>query len=310
MKHQQTPLKGIQLNYVECGDSTLPTLFLFHGWPDSWITWKKLMNSLKPFFHILALEMTGYSDFSPLELKYYTMKFQCELVVELMNFLKIQKAVFVGHDWGGYLAWRMGIYFPEKCVGIASYCTSYTPPTKKYYSMGEISKIVPSLKYQHYIEENKEEVSKYFNENIELVINCIFRRHDDNGMIFDPSGKFKFEKMKKTDLLNDEEFDFYVNSFKNIGFSKCLNWYLTRKLNWEDELIHVNSKTLSMPCLIVTAGMDPALKPEMTLGMEKFIPRLTRKNIEKSSHWILHEHPEECSLILLNWLNSIKVSKL
>jgi soluble epoxide hydrolase / lipid-phosphate phosphatase len=306
----QTQIKGLQVNYVESGDLKLPSLFLFHGWPDLWITWKKLMNSLKPFFHIIALEMTGYGENSPSELKYYTTKFQCELVVELMNSLEIQKSIFVGHDWGGYLAWRMGIYFPEKCIGIASYCTGYTPPSKRYYSMKEISKIVPSLKYQQYIEENKEEVTKYFNENIELVLNCIFRKHDENGMTMEPSGKLKFEPMKKTDLLNQEDYDFYMNSFKKIGFSKCFNWYLTRKLNWEDELSYLNSKTLKMPCLIVTAGMDTALRPEMTLGMEKFIPKLTRSNIEKSSHWILHEHPEECSLILLNWLKSIFVSKL
>ena len=35
-------------------------------------------------------------------------------MTELMNQLNIQKAIFLGHDWGGFLAWRMCIHYPDR----------------------------------------------------------------------------------------------------------------------------------------------------------------------------------------------------
>eukprot|EP01080_Neovahlkampfia_damariscottae_P007631 gene7631-11953_t len=312
MKHRYETVNGLKMHYIESGNSENPTLFLLHGWPDLWISWKKIMLSFNSFYHVIAMEMTGYGESSlKRDVKYYTMKFQCDLIVALMEIMKKKKCIFVGHDWGGYLAWRMGIYYPEKCDGIAAFCTSYTPPSIIYYSLKDVSKVAPSLKYQYYFEQNTEEVSNYFSHNVQTVINNIFRTFDETSLTIEENGKMVFnENLQKTKLLTGDEFDFYIDIFSKSTFRYCFNWYLTRKLNWEDELPFVDKKELNMPCLMVTAGKDIALKAEMTKGMEKFIPNLSRGHVENSSHWILYEAPNECINILSNWLNSFNKSKL
>jgi len=38
---------------------------------------------------------------------------------EAVDALEIERAVFVGHDWGGFIAWAMAILHPERVLGVA-----------------------------------------------------------------------------------------------------------------------------------------------------------------------------------------------
>ena len=45
----------------------------------------------------------------------------------LLDALKIEKAVFCGHDWGGWLVWAMGQLKPERVSGVISVSTPLRP---------------------------------------------------------------------------------------------------------------------------------------------------------------------------------------
>ena len=36
----------------------------------------------------------------------------------LLDALKIHRAIFVGHDWGGFVAWAMPLLYPERTAGV------------------------------------------------------------------------------------------------------------------------------------------------------------------------------------------------
>jgi len=108
----------------------------------------------------------------------------------------------------------------------------------------------------------------------------------------------------RSKLLTDEEFDKYVHNFKTNGFRGGLNYYKTHEVNWLDEDT-LSSHVILNDALMVTAGRDHILTPEMTVGMETHVPNLKRAHVEEASHWVQHEQSDLLNSILLDWLNSL-----
>ena len=48
-------------------------------------------------------------------------------MVGLLDALDIEKAVFCGHDWGGFVVWAMPILHPERTAGVIGVNTPYLP---------------------------------------------------------------------------------------------------------------------------------------------------------------------------------------
>jgi pimeloyl-ACP methyl ester carboxylesterase len=63
---------------------------------------------------------------------------------------------------------------------------------------------------------------------------------------------------------------------------------------------------LRIPCLMITAGRDPILKPSHSAHMEKLIPHLTRAHVPDSSHWIMEEYPQEVNAALAAFYASLQ----
>lgn len=100
-----------------------------------------------------------------------------------------------------------------------------------------------------------------------------------------------------------------------------MNWYATARLNWEEENTAGNDSesreqveqhgfkmqsNIIHPALMVTAGKDGVLRPELTHGMEKWcVGGFTRKHIEESMHWIQIEQADEVNRILLEWIDKL-----
>lgn len=103
---------GVKLHYVTAGEG--PLLVLLHGFPDYWYTWRAQMPELSKHFQVVALDMRGYnlSD-KPEGVENYTVD---KLVADVANTIKHfdqEKAVVVGHDWGGMVAWSFAMQHPE-----------------------------------------------------------------------------------------------------------------------------------------------------------------------------------------------------
>jgi len=56
--------------------------------------------------------------------------------------------------------------------------------------------------------------------------------------------------------------------------------------------------------LFIQAANDSILKPEMSVGMEKAIPNLTRGEV-KASHWALWHTPVETNELVRNWFEQV-----
>jgi len=307
---------GISIHYVDSGQSPnkqQQTVVFVHGWPDFSYSWNKQMTFLSKLnYRVICPDLPGFGQSSaPEQVEAYTFKNITKYLAGLLDHLKIQKAVFVGHDWGGVVVWRMALWFPERVEAVAAICTPYAPRSPTFIPLERLVERKPVFYYQLYFNlENGKVAQNELEKYVERTISCLFRtskNEDRIGQWMDKNSKGLLSgfpaKVNRSKLLSEVEFSKYVQTFTKSGFRGGLNFYKTSELNWIDEEnlpVNVNHRSL-----MVTAGKDSVLSPELTRGMENFIPNLRRAHIEESSHWVQHEQPDLLNSILSQWLSSL-----
>ena len=102
-------------------------------------------------------------------------------------------------------------------------------------------------------------------------------------------------------LLDPSEFETYASTFTRTGFRGGINWYRNFDRNWETAP-EVGVAKLELPCLMVTAQWDWALRPEFAAGMPALVADLEMQQIAECGHWTQQEKPAELNRILADWL--------
>jgi pimeloyl-ACP methyl ester carboxylesterase len=104
---------GVKIHYVTMGKG--PLVVLLHGFPDFWYTWRDQMPALAKQFQVVAVDLRGYNTSDqPEGIENYTLDKLVGDVVAVVRHFKQEKAVIVGHDWGGMIAWSFAMSHPEK----------------------------------------------------------------------------------------------------------------------------------------------------------------------------------------------------
>jgi pimeloyl-ACP methyl ester carboxylesterase len=104
---------GVKLHYVTAGKG--PLLVLLHGFPDYWYTWRDQLPALASHFQVVALDLRGYNQSDqPKGVENYALDKLVEDVHAVLKHFQQDKAVIVGHDWGGAIAWAFAMAHPAK----------------------------------------------------------------------------------------------------------------------------------------------------------------------------------------------------
>jgi soluble epoxide hydrolase/lipid-phosphate phosphatase len=104
------------------------------------------------------------------------------------------------------------------------------------------------------------------------------------------------------DFLTPADFEVYATTFEKTGFRGGLNWYRNFDRNWETTA-YLNGATVRQPALMITAELDPVLRPELAAGMDAWVPNLRRTHlVADCGHWTQQEKPAEVNRVLLEFL--------
>ncbi|MEM8768964.1 MAG: alpha/beta hydrolase, partial [Pseudomonadota bacterium] len=104
-----------------------PAVVLCHGFPELARSWRYQFGPLcDAGFRVIAPDQRGYggSD-APKAVEDYDLVHLTGDLVNLLDVLEIDKAIFVGHDWGGLVAWAMPVMHPDRCLGVVGVNTPY-----------------------------------------------------------------------------------------------------------------------------------------------------------------------------------------
>ena len=108
--HRTVSANGIRLHIAEAGSG--PLVLLLHGFPEFWWSWHHQLVSLaEAGFHVVAPDLRGFGASDKPPRGYDAPTLSADLA-GLVRALGEQDAVFVGHDWGGHLAWSTAALHP------------------------------------------------------------------------------------------------------------------------------------------------------------------------------------------------------
>jgi pimeloyl-ACP methyl ester carboxylesterase len=110
--HGYADSNGVKIHYASLGHG--PLLVMIHGFPDFWYTWRDQMEALSDKFQCVAIDQRGYnlSD-KPKGVENYDVRLLVGDVAAVVKSLGHDKAIIVGHDWGGLVAWQVALNLPQ-----------------------------------------------------------------------------------------------------------------------------------------------------------------------------------------------------
>ena len=114
VKHDYADSNGVKIHFAALGKPSAPLIVMIHGFPDFWYTWRDQMDALSKDYYAVAIDQRGYnlSD-KPKGVEQYDMSLLVGDVAAVIKHLKREKAIIVGHDWGGAVAWTFAMMKPD-----------------------------------------------------------------------------------------------------------------------------------------------------------------------------------------------------
>ena len=291
---QFAEVNGIRMGYYEAGPSSdKPPVILCHGWPEIAFSWRHQIKALSEAgIRVIAPDQRGYGATDrPEPVEDYDMEHLTGDLVGLLDHLEIDKAIFVGHDWGGFVVWQMPLRHPSRVAGVVGVNTPHwdRAPDRIFGSRVEQTFDAFMRKPVARPEGTPEEkpiagvgASPRLNLAFPQMIANYDARHDP-----------------RTPILSAEEKQVFVDAFTKTGFTGGINWYRNMSRNWQRsaEIDH----TVRVPSLMIMAENDHVLPPSAADGMEKIVPDLEKYLVRDSGHWTQQEKPEEVSAKLIEW---------
>src|SRR5947209_13439131 len=125
---QLAQTNGIRMGYYDAGPTTdAPPVVLCHGWPEIAFSWRYQIKALSEAgIRVIAPDQRGYGATDrPDAVEDYDLEHLTADLIGLLDHLRIDKAVFVGHDWGGFVVWQMPLRHLDRTAGVVGVNTPH-----------------------------------------------------------------------------------------------------------------------------------------------------------------------------------------
>jgi pimeloyl-ACP methyl ester carboxylesterase len=289
-----------------------PAVVFCHGFPDLAYGWRNQLGAVAATgFRAIAPDQRGYGASSaPDSVDAYGLTELTGDLVGMLDALEIERAFFVGHDWGGFVAWAMPVLHPDRVLGVAGLCTPYMPFPSVARHLEAVGGDVDRQYVAWFQEPGLAETE--MDLNVRTILERILRtgvpleeaiRHaiSDGKLNMNPFRNSQAWPILGDALGSPADLDHYCSAYTNSGFRGGVNWYR----NGDRNLVEhpgISQEKLDIPCLMLTAEWDPGLRPEFAAGMDALCSDLEIHLIEKAGHWIQQEAHRQVTEYLIGWL--------
>jgi pimeloyl-ACP methyl ester carboxylesterase len=316
---------GVRLAYYEVGPREGVPLIFCHGFPELAFSWRHQLKAFEAANRwAIAVDQRGYGlTGGPSEVEAYDLAHLMDDLVGLLDHLRVKKAIFCGHDWGGIVVWQIPLYHPDRVAGVIGLNTPFmarAPADPIEIMRRRFGKDMYIVHFQ-----TPGDADAVLDGDVGKAMNFFMRRPIagqtpasggvSGGAGAEPAaegGESAFALIKilqaydpafdpRETFLTSEEMAAFVESFERTGFTGGINWYRNFTRNWRaaegvEEKVHV-------PSLMVMAELDAVLPPSSADGMEAYVSDLEKVLIAGSGHWTQQEKPEAVNKVILGWLD-------
>ncbi len=261
---------GVKIHYVTMGKG--PLVILIHGFPDFWYTWREQMPELAKNFQVVAIDQRGYNKSDqPEGVENYALPKLVADVDAVVDHFKADKAIIVGHDWGGIVAWTYAMTHPDKTDKLV--ILNLPHPKGLARELANNPKQQESSQYARNFQK-PDAASKVLPQMLAFWVK-------------DPEARKK-----------------YIEAFKLSSMEGMLNYY---KANYPREPYEYSEETtyppVKCPVLMFHGLKDEALLPGALNDTWNWIDNdLTLVTIPESGHFVQQDAAEKVTRCMCAWL--------
>ncbi|MBO0724609.1 MAG: alpha/beta hydrolase [Blastocatellia bacterium] len=262
---------GVKIHYAALGDKKNPLIVMIHGFPDFWYTWRDQMAALSSDYYVVAIDQRGYnlSD-KPKGVENYDVRLLAGDVIAVIKHLGREKAIIVGHDWGGVVSWTLAMYQPQFVEKLIILNLPHPRGLAR-----ELANNPQQQKNSQYA-RNFQQPDAHTKVTVEQL----------TSWVKDPEAKKK-----------------YIEALKRSDFEAMLNYY---KRNYPREPYKEDTSPLvkvKMPVLMIHGLDDWALLPGALNNTWEWLESdLTLVTIPKSGHFVQQDASDMVTRSIKMWL--------
>ena len=301
---------GLRMRVLELGEG-FPVV-LCHGFPEIADSWRRQLPALAAAgFRAIAPDQRGFGGTSrPEPVEAYDIEHLTGDLAGLLDALELERAVFVGHDWGGIVAWQMPFFHPGRTAGVIGVNT----PALRRPPVPPITAFRHIFGENHYIVHFQKpgEADAGLGRDVRRTLTHLLRspvpREEMTRYAFRADGSIRnmVDLVEADDppgeaLLSADDLAVYLAAWTSSGFTGGINWYRNFDRNW-NLTAAFDERTIDVPCLMITAELDPVLSPPLAEPMRSFVTDLEIHCIAGCGHWTTHEAPVELNRLMVDWL--------
>ena len=315
-------------SYLAAGPIDGPLIIFLHGWPELAVSWRHQLGCFATLgFRVIAPDMRGYGYSSvPVRRQDYALELVVQDMIELIDHLGRDAAVWVGHDFGAPVVWGIASHCPERCTGVANLCVPHFPEgftadnLVKYVDRSIYpADIYPAGQWDYQFDyiEHFGEAARALDADPGRTVRAIFRRGQPEmkgkpfytAHVRKDGGRFGGAGIapdlpRDPAIITEKDLQEYVTCLTRTGFAAANSLYVNVELNHEYALRARNGGTLGMPALFIHAAYDWVCATCDTRLADPM--RASCSNLEEvviaSGHWMQQERPQEVNGAIAGWV--------
>jgi pimeloyl-ACP methyl ester carboxylesterase len=297
---------GIDLHVTEMGEG--PPVVLCHGFPETSYSWRHQLPALAAAgYHVLAPDQRGYGRSGrPEPVEAYDILHLTDDMLGLLDAIGVERAVFVGHDWGAPVVWTLALRAPERVAGVAALSVAFPrrgqimPIERQRELFGD------SWAYMLYFQEPGVADAGLGRDPATTMRRMLTGLTDRGGLTGPRDGRGMVERMSEPaelpGWLTQADLDHFAAEFARTGFTGPINWYRNIDRNW-DLMSGFEGAQVEVPALFIAGRADPVLAMGPPEKMTKWVPDLRGiVLLDDTGHWVQQERPTEVNAALLDFL--------
>jgi pimeloyl-ACP methyl ester carboxylesterase len=274
-------VNGITLHAGHMGMHHKQVIIFLHGFPEWGGAWKKQAEYLADKgFHAIAPDQRGYNLSSkPEHVREYVLKNLADDIADLIQNLGKGPAIITGHDWGGVVAWTLAQHYSQLVHQLIILNMPHPQVMKNNLKSnpGQMLKSWYAAMFQ--LPAAPEFLCSIFHyKGLELSLKNSARPH----------------------TFSSSDMTVYKRAWSQPQVLRSMiNWYRAFKLNQMNTDLDV-----TLPVLIIWGTKDSFLSKSMA---QESLQRCTNGKLvllEKASHWLHHEEPDQVNSLILDFCNA------
>ena len=314
--------------YLSCGPVRGALVIFVHGWPELSVTWRHQLSVLGSMgFHAIAPDMRGYGRSSaPGSRAEYAVENAVLDMCELLDHLGVERAIWVGHDWGSPVVWSLAQHHPDRCHGVVSLCAPYLPDGFALQSLlphvdrsmyPEATFPLGQWAYFRYHLEAFDAGVASFEADLVNTVRLLFRSGVPEDQARPSSTAFTLERggffgrrgrppslQRDPSVLTEVDESRYVAALSRTGFRGPNSWYCNDEANLRYAASARGRIRIDLPVLFLHAAWDPncdTVKSTLADPMRGHCSDL-EEVVLLCGHWMAEEKPAEVNAAIARWL--------